>query len=602
MKLQRLFCFLLAFVCIFSGLFSVSASAYDVNGFEVTTGAFNYQFPVPGYDDFTTTITYSSTNDPLKIIAKITFPEPLKKNSIFDFALDVHLDNYNSVDVTYYLHYTDREDYSMLDATLTDKRVVLKDLVTDGECDQIVFYFTINNPIWREQIIDSPLDITNLSGTTWFFPSGWSANAGYGIYTFDGSISYNNYTGGMDYHDIDTFQIGYNGPESLIDDSVMFQLITGTKYRLPSTSAFTLTFNSGSSLNDPDLISWVKTYGELQTNGSDSGTEDNTSYVGTWLLNPTVSYDGTSTIQFDDVVGKFYGKKNSSSSSLVEYDIARIELSPTGTIFNVKNMYNLSSGYCYTSFGFNTWKSVYYSSTSSSTSYTTSSDLIRTLVITEEPNNETFKNWLSTNATLQSTYDLSLASIVNYTYNFTITNVSFDVTQSGEEYSGIIGWIRNVFNGITGLPARIANSIGNFFSTLGQKIVDLGISILDGIKGLFIPTEDDVTSIKGRFEQLLDDRFGAVYDSTEIIDDFANAFTTESQAAMIDSEGANGYVSFPSVTVNLLGTDFTFGGWEVDLIPDKFEFLIDILKMVTNIACTFLLVNSLRRRLESLLK
>ena len=193
-------------------------------------------------------------------------------------------------------------------------------------------------------------------------------------------------------------------------------------------------------------------------------------------------------------------------------------------------------------------------------------------------------------------------TISGYTYDFSLESISFDLVVQSEEESdaGILAWIKNIFNNIKNLPATIALHIRGFFDTLGGKIVNLGTSLLDGIKGLFVPTEDDIVSIKGKFEQLLEDRFGAVYDSAQIIDDYANAFNSQSQSAMIES-GGNSLVTFPSITVNLAGTEFAFGGWEVDLVPDKFEPIIEILKLITNIVCTFSFVNAMKRKLEGLL-
>ena len=199
-------------------------------------------------------------------------------------------------------------------------------------------------------------------------------------------------------------------------------------------------------------------------------------------------------------------------------------------------------------------------------------------------------------------YDIDLATTVEYTYNFTVTGVNYEIQEGEKLLGGILGWIKNIFNSITNLPQKFANAIKGFFDNVVNAIKDLGQSILDGIVGLFVPTEDDITAIKGRFESLLADRFGAVYDSTQIIDDFANAFNSQSQSAMIDGTGASGVISFPSITVDLVGVPFTFGGWDVDIIPDKFEGIIDTLKMITNICCTFVFVNGMRKRLDGVLK
>ena len=151
---------------------------------------------------------------------------------------------------------------------------------------------------------------------------------------------------------------------------------------------------------------------------------------------------------------------------------------------------------------------------------------------------------------------------------------------------------------LLGRISRIARNIWNSILDLPERFV---YHLKGGLQTLFVPSEDDIVDIKDKFTQLLDDRFGAVYDSAQIIDDFSNSFISQSQSAMADGEGADGFVTFPAVTVNLAGADFTFGGYEVDLVPNKFDGIVDMLKMITNITCTLFFVNMLKRKLEGVL-
>ena len=224
---------------------------------------------------------------------------------------------------------------------------------------------------------------------------------------------------------------------------------------------------------------------------------------------------------------------------------------------------------------------------------------------------EWFSNWLNTYCTWQVTQtyptaasgfdnglvNLSATSYVTYNYLFTPMSLSITEATAEDVSGGIFGFVKKIWQGITNLPQNIASSISGFFTELGNKIVALGQTILDGIKNLFVPTSDDITAVKGKFETLLSERFGAVYDSSEIIDDFASVFTTNGVSATSENT-----ISFPSVTVNLAGSDFTFGGWDVDIIPDGFEVIVTTLKLITSVVCTFLFVNGLRKRLDAILK
>ena len=187
-----------------------------------------------------------------------------------------------------------------------------------------------------------------------------------------------------------------------------------------------------------------------------------------------------------------------------------------------------------------------------------------------------------------------------YKYDFMISSVSVSILDQEEVSGGILGWIKSIFNGIKNLPANIASKISGFFTELGNKISALGDAIINGIKSLFIPSEDSIEEMKSKFEGLLEERFGAVYESTAVIDNFANAFFNTAQVQAVTDTG--GTIYFPLVTVPLAGSDFSFGGWDVDIIPDKFQGIVDMLKMAIDIVCTFVFVNALRKKLEGILR
>lgn len=194
-------------------------------------------------------------------------------------------------------------------------------------------------------------------------------------------------------------------------------------------------------------------------------------------------------------------------------------------------------------------------------------------------------NSIKSGTILPETMPMTFA-LVNYYYDFACTSVLLEIEDEKGLLNGIIGWLKNLYDSITELPSKIANGIG-------EKLTAFGTWIIDQIKGLFIPSEESIIELKTKFEELLRDRFGAVYDSADIIDDFASSF------AYSDTDTS---VTFPQVTVNLAGTNFTFGGWEVDVIPDRFEGIVDFLKLLVSMVATVLFVNALRKRLEDILE
>ena len=192
--------------------------------------------------------------------------------------------------------------------------------------------------------------------------------------------------------------------------------------------------------------------------------------------------------------------------------------------------------------------------------------------------------------------DGSILSLNEYEYNFTLSSLTVTVLEQAEVSGGILGWVKNIFNNIVNLPSNIANKISGFFSELGNKITALGDKILDGIKSLFVPSEDDLIGMKEDFDELLSSRFGVLYDSAAIVDNFADSFYNS--PAMMDMADV---IEVPVVTVNLAGADFSFGGFAVDIVPEQFEGVIYILRTIVSIVCTLMFVNALRKRLEGVL-
>lgn len=168
---------------------------------------------------------------------------------------------------------------------------------------------------------------------------------------------------------------------------------------------------------------------------------------------------------------------------------------------------------------------------------------------------------------------------------------------------GIIGWIKNIYNGIVDLPSNIANNISGFFTwivnavnemknTVVNALTTLGNFLIEGIKGLFVPSTEQLQEYSNKWDTLIKERFGALYDCVTIVKEF----TTN-----ISYSGNQSIIEFPSVTVNLADVPFTYGGWSVQVIPEGFGFIVSSIKFVVNVACTLLFVNAMRNRFERLL-
>ena len=113
---------------------------------------------------------------------------------------------------------------------------------------------------------------------------------------------------------------------------------------------------------------------------------------------------------------------------------------------------------------------------------------------------------------------------------------SIDVGEKPFRQSVVTG-ISNIFQGIIELPGKIVNLL------------------IDGLKSLFIPGEDELTSIQGKYQQLLSERLGFIWQAYELIN---NLFTGIMDA--LESGGVYEF-SFPGIA-------FPFNGEELVILPE----------------------------------
>lgn len=137
----------------------------------------------------------------------------------------------------------------------------------------------------------------------------------------------------------------------------------------------------------------------------------------------------------------------------------------------------------------------------------------------------------------------------------------------------------------------LLQSVIEWLKSIKDAIVNLPELIMEKIKGLFIPTEEDMTEIKNKFDLLMKERFGALYEAGSIISDFVEAFTYQGEKTTI---------AFPMVEIFLAEDTFYFGGWEVDLVPYGFTSIIGVLKGLIGIVCTLLFVVMLRNKFNKI--
>lgn len=150
---------------------------------------------------------------------------------------------------------------------------------------------------------------------------------------------------------------------------------------------------------------------------------------------------------------------------------------------------------------------------------------------------------------------------------------------------------KGLLKGIKEIVSNIKDGISNLLTGIIELPSKLWNLIENGLKGLFVPSESEMTEIKGQWDTLLSDRFGGLYQTVQLIDDYAESFK--------DPNDKN-TITLPELKLPFGQSEFVFGGQEVQIVPEKFSFLIDVLKTIISIIATCLFVNGLRNRFERL--
>lgn len=187
-------------------------------------------------------------------------------------------------------------------------------------------------------------------------------------------------------------------------------------------------------------------------------------------------------------------------------------------------------------------------------------------------------------------YEVTITSYYGETkgdnkYNFNIEIQSEEATL----LSGILGWIQNIWNKMTDTFDKLTE-IGSYIAELPSKLWNL---ISEGLQYLFIPTEEAITEFKSKMDTLLENKLGAVYQVSNTV--------IEAWDRIQESEETD-TIEFPSTTIKLPGgNEFTFGGYDVKIVPDGFTIVVTALKSIVGIVCTIAFVNGLRKRYDEVM-
>ena len=207
--------------------------------------------------------------------------------------------------------------------------------------------------------------------------------------------------------------------------------------------------------------------------------------------------------------------------------------------------------------------------------------------IDDEFNSVTFKDFIATDDVVMISYYYSYkagqmwtSALGNrdFTMGHNVRGDLFSIDIESEEVSVL---------------KKVDANIKEGFANLKKGIENLGQSILDGIKNFFIPSQGKLIEFKENFDELLAHRFGAIYQSFDLIIEMWDEVRYSDTQNTID---------MPLVTIPVgSGESFSFGGFGVKVVPDGFGFLAESIKMITSVLCTLLFINGMRKRYDEVM-
>lgn len=174
--------------------------------------------------------------------------------------------------------------------------------------------------------------------------------------------------------------------------------------------------------------------------------------------------------------------------------------------------------------------------------------------------------------------------------------VKFKIQSPRFNYSDYFGnangtYSRHIgFNAASNTTVTISSEEAGLLKKLINKIIELPSALSDMLKNFFLPDEEFIADYKNNFDTLFSEHLGALYQSIDAFDNLYDSFSSQ-----VDSQDS---IEMPVVNVSLAGTNFSFGGYTVDLIPDRFDPIVNVLKTLLGIVATLLFINMLKKRYE----
>ena len=161
------------------------------------------------------------------------------------------------------------------------------------------------------------------------------------------------------------------------------------------------------------------------------------------------------------------------------------------------------------------------------------------------------------------------------------------------DYSGQLGSIQSGIDNVQQGIGEVKNSVDGVGETLAEtkeEITSLpqkiATALTDGIKGLFIPSQEDLTAIKEEYENMLSEKLGFIWQAFDLLTSFVGDLQT-------NLESGKAYeFTFPGVKLPMQGEEFVLvAETAVSLENDLMDVLRPVLGTIVSIVCVTAFVN-----------
>ena len=135
-------------------------------------------------------------------------------------------------------------------------------------------------------------------------------------------------------------------------------------------------------------------------------------------------------------------------------------------------------------------------------------------------------------------------------------------------FQKIINKINDVWESVKSIPDKIGNKINELKENISLVITDLKENLIDGIKNLFIPDEEYLSTKKEELKQFCIDHFGAVYQSLDFFIDFLKM--------LINISPTEPKITFPAIDIPLFDKTYHLTDevvYSFSWVNDKSHFL-----------------------------